>query len=185
MTKNEVLKQVYDLAVDGNFNHEGGWSFAKFRSYVEESFNNVHPVEGFMNTIFMEIKLPDGWWFLSIMQLSNGMWDYYIYPIHKEDSTFDEEHTMRDKFKVIFTKGYDDGYYWDYRIWFAYDGKEYTYMNEGSLSGYIECAKEIAKGIIGLPEGYRDSKFSSDVAVNREALIRYVEMLQGSGENEI
>lgn len=41
MTKNEVLKQVYDLAVDGNFNHEGGWSFAKFRSYVEESFNIV------------------------------------------------------------------------------------------------------------------------------------------------
>lgn len=85
MTKNEVLKQVYDLAVDGNFNHEGGWSFAKFRSYVEELFNNVHPVEGFMNTILMEIKLPDGWWFLSIMKLSNGMWDYYI-PDTKEEN---------------------------------------------------------------------------------------------------
>lgn len=85
MTKNEVLKQVYGLAVDGNFNHEGGWSFAKFRSYVEESFNNVHPVEGFMNTILMEIKLPDGWWFLSIMKLSNSMWDYYI-PDTKEEN---------------------------------------------------------------------------------------------------
>ena len=90
-----------------------------------------------------------------------------------------------DNFKVISTKGYNDEYYWDYRIWFAYDGKEYTYMSEGSCSGYIECAEEIAIGIIGLPEGYRDSKLSSDVDVNKEELICYVKMLHESGENEI
>lgn len=90
-----------------------------------------------------------------------------------------------DNFKVIFTKGYNDGYYWDCRIWFLYKGEEYTYMRVGSCSGYIECAEEIAKGIIGLPEGYRDSRFSSDVVVNKEELICYVKMLQESGENEI
>ena len=90
-----------------------------------------------------------------------------------------------DNFKVISTKGYSDGYYWDYRIWFAYGGKEYTYMSEGSCSGYIECAEEIAKGIIGLPEGYRDSRFSSDVVVNKEELIGYVKRLLASGEDEI
>lgn len=92
---------------------------------------------------------------------------------------------MRDKFKVISTDGYHDGYYWDYRIWFAYDEKEYTYMCEGSCSGYIECAEAIAKGIIALPEGHRDSRFSSDVVVNKEELIGYVKRLLASGEDEI
>lgn len=90
-----------------------------------------------------------------------------------------------DNFKVISTKGYNDGYYWDCRIWFLYKGAEYTYMRVGSCSGYIECAEEIAKGIIGLPEGYRDSRFSSDVVVNKEELIDYVKRLLVSGEDEI
>lgn len=92
---------------------------------------------------------------------------------------------MIDKFKVISTKGYDDGFYWDYRIWFAYDEKEYTYMNNGSCSGYGGFAKAIAKGIIDLPEGYRDSRFSSDVVVDKEELIGYAKRLLASGEDEI
>ena len=40
MTKGEVLKQVYDLSVGGNFNHETGWSFLKFKSYVAKKFNS-------------------------------------------------------------------------------------------------------------------------------------------------
>jgi hypothetical protein len=92
---------------------------------------------------------------------------------------------MRDKFKVISTDGYDDGCYWDCRIWFAYDEKEYTYMDEGSSSGYVGCAKAIAKGIIDLPEGYRDSRFSSDVVVDKEELIGYAIRLLASGEDEI
>lgn len=92
---------------------------------------------------------------------------------------------MRDKFKVISTVGYNDGYYWDYRIWFAYDEKEYTYMCEGSGSGYIEYNEAIAKGVIDLPEGYRDRVFSSDVEVNEEELIGYAERLLASGENEL
>ena len=97
-----------------------------------------------------------------------------------------------DNFKVISTKGYSDGYYWDSdgyywdcRIWFSYKGEEYTYMRVWSCYGWIECAEEIAKGIIGLPEWYRDSRFSSDVFVNKEELICYVKMLQKTGENEI
>lgn len=92
---------------------------------------------------------------------------------------------MEDKLKVISTDGYDGGYYWDYRIWFAYDEKEYTYMHAGSFSGYEECEEVIAKGIINLPKGYRDSKFSSDVEVDKEELIGYVKMLLASGEDEI
>ena len=32
MTKSDVLKQVYELSVNGNFNRENGWSFSKFKS---------------------------------------------------------------------------------------------------------------------------------------------------------
>ena len=73
MTKGEVLKQVYDLSVGGNFNHENGWSFSKFKTYVAEKFNSEK-----RKSIIMEIELPDGWWYLSILKIKDGLWDYYI-----------------------------------------------------------------------------------------------------------
>ena len=80
MTKGEVLKQVYDLSVGGNFNHETGWSFLKFKSYVAKKFNSKK-----RQSIIMEIKLPDGWWALKIMKIRDGMWDYFI-PDTKEQN---------------------------------------------------------------------------------------------------
>lgn len=80
MTKGEVLKQVYDLSVGGNFNHETGWSFLKFKSYVAEKFNSKK-----RQSIIMEIELPDGWWALKIEKIKNGLWDYFI-PDAKEEN---------------------------------------------------------------------------------------------------
>ena len=80
MTKGEVLKQVYDLSVGGNFNHETGWSFLKFKSYVAKKFNSKK-----RQSIIMEIKLPDGWWALKIMKIRDGLWDYFI-PDTKEQN---------------------------------------------------------------------------------------------------
>ena len=80
MTKGEVLKQVYDLSVGGNFNHETGWSFLKFKSYVAEKFNSKK-----RQSIIMEIELPDGWWALKIMKIRDELWDYFI-PDTKEQN---------------------------------------------------------------------------------------------------
>lgn len=85
MTKGEVLKQVYDLSVHGNFNHEEKWSFSQFKKYVTEKFNNEK-----RNSIIMEIELPDGWWFFMIEKLQRGMWDYYIPDTREENSRFCE-----------------------------------------------------------------------------------------------
>ena len=80
MTKGEMLKQIYNLSVGGNFNHEKGWSFYKFKSYVSGKFNSEK-----QNSILMEIELPDGWWYLSIQKVKDGLWDYYI-PDTREDN---------------------------------------------------------------------------------------------------
>ena len=81
MTKNEVLKQAYGLSVNGNFNHDSGWSYSKFKAYVDEKFNE-NPEKYY---IIMEIELPDGWWALKIMKIRDGLWDYFI-PDTKEQN---------------------------------------------------------------------------------------------------
>ena len=80
MTKSDVLKQVYELSVNGNFNRENGWSFSKFKSYIAEKFSSEK-----RQSIIMEIELPDGWWYMSISRFKNGHWDYYI-PDTKEEN---------------------------------------------------------------------------------------------------
>ena len=74
MTKCEVLKQIYNLSVNGNFNHETGWSYSKFKSFVMEKFNSEKS-----SSIIIEIELPDGWWYISIQKIGYGFWDYYIH----------------------------------------------------------------------------------------------------------
>lgn len=81
MTKGEVYKQVYDLSVHGNFNHQK-WSFLKFKDYCNEKFNDDK-----RNSIFVEILLPDGWWYCAITRLkikNEIIWDYFI-PDTKEE----------------------------------------------------------------------------------------------------
>ena len=38
--------------------------------------------------------------------------------------------------KILGKTGYDDEYYWDYRIDFEYKGNKFKYINTGSGSGY-------------------------------------------------
>ena len=88
MTKNEVLKQVYDLSVNGNFNHENKWSFNKFKKYVDEALKK-------RSITVMEIELPDSWWFIAIGKTpknNNGyFWDYYIPETREEDNRLRKE----------------------------------------------------------------------------------------------
>lgn len=78
MTKMEVLRQAYDLSVNGNFNHETGWSYAKFKAYVTEKTS-------IKKSLIMDIELPDGWWKMEIINLSDGLWDYYIPDTREEE----------------------------------------------------------------------------------------------------
>lgn len=79
MTKNEVLKQLYDLSVNGNFNHKGHYSFSGFKNLVDEKFCNRK------SKCILEVELPDGWWYVIIKKLQNKMWDYYI-PDSREEN---------------------------------------------------------------------------------------------------
>lgn len=45
---------------------------------------------------------------------------------------------------IYFILGYDDGYYWDYRVGFTYKNKKFIYVDFGSDSGYIPCGTGIA-----------------------------------------
>ena len=84
MTKTEVLKQVYGLSVNGNFNGEH-LSFTKFKSFVEETLDRKKKkTNDVYESADMRIKLPDGVWFMSITRFRDGFWDYYI-PETRED----------------------------------------------------------------------------------------------------
>ena len=85
MTLREMIKQVYYLSVNGNFNHESGWSLSKFKRYLAEKFKDDN-----RETVIMEIELPDGWWFMEIKRMKINSyhwdcWDYYI-PESREDN---------------------------------------------------------------------------------------------------
>lgn len=90
--------------------------------------------------------------------------------------------------KILNAEGYHDGYYWDYRVWFEYEGEKYTYIDVGSLSGYVSCFISIAKGVLELPEGPRDEVFIQGLDIESdnfyEALIGAANELKNSGEDE-
>lgn len=88
--------------------------------------------------------------------------------------------------KIKKIEGYNDGYYWDYRVWFEYEGRDYTYIDVGSGSGYISCYEAIRYGSLDLPEGYRDDIYMLfRPNVSEDVLRHAVEMLLSSGEDEI
>lgn len=90
--------------------------------------------------------------------------------------------------KILNAKGYHDGYYWDYRVWFEYAGEKYTYIDVGSYSGYVSCFISIAKGVLELPEGPRDEECIHDLNAESdefyEVLIGAALELKNSGEDE-
>ena len=87
--------------------------------------------------------------------------------------------------KIYKIEGYDDGYYWDYRVWFEHDDKNFTYINMGSCSGWIPSHEAIRYGILDLPEGYRDDGYWEKSNIKEDMLIRAAEMLVSSGEEEL
>ena len=92
--------------------------------------------------------------------------------------------------KILNAKGYHDAFYWDYRVWFEYEGEKYTYIDVGSFSGYISCFTSIAKGLLELPEGPRDEACIRDLKLERgndefyKMLIGAAVELKNSGEDE-
>lgn len=82
--------------------------------------------------------------------------------------------------KIIKTEGYDDGSYWDLRVWFEYNGKSYTYIDAGSVSGYIPTHVEIARGLPDLLKDWHMNYFVRP-AVNEYDLVEAVKQLEASG----
>ena len=85
--------------------------------------------------------------------------------------------------EIVNAEGYNDGYYWDYRVWFNCDGEPYTYISGGSCSGYIPCFDSIAKGHLELQKGARDEKCIEEVVPDYEYLKEQVKKLLESGKN--
>lgn len=48
--------------------------------------------------------------------------------------------------KVLKVLGSDDGYYWDYSIWFEYEGEKFYICNADSGSGWIPYFAAITRG---------------------------------------
>lgn len=84
--------------------------------------------------------------------------------------------------EIINAEGYNDGWYWDYRIWFNCDGNPYTLVEAGSSSGYIPYFYSIAKGHLELQKGFRDEKCIEEVKPKDEYLKEWVEKLLASGK---
>lgn len=82
--------------------------------------------------------------------------------------------------KIIKTEGYDDGYYWDFRVWFEYNGESYTYIDVGSASGYIPTHVEITRGLPDLLKDWHMNYFFRP-AFNEYDLVDAVKQLEASG----
>lgn len=77
MTLHDVSCQLYDLSLDGFFNHE---KFSKQRLYNmltahmrEAQCNTLH------NAFLMEIALQDGWWYFTVNKHISGREVEYSY----------------------------------------------------------------------------------------------------------
>ena len=84
---------------------------------------------------------------------------------------------------ILGTSGYDDGYYWDYRIDFEYKGHKFKYINIGSGSGYYAAYKAIMvlNGDEEFLEGIRDDQFDDNPCYDEETLKEYAELCIASG----
>lgn len=81
MTLLEVSNQLYDLSLDGFFNHQ-----KVTRDWVYDVLNtSLVRAGGNAKKHVLEIALPDGWWFATVYKFSNGEYDYSI-PDTKEDN---------------------------------------------------------------------------------------------------
>ena len=95
-----------------------------------------------------------------------------------------EEMNKLVSINVIASEGYDDGYYWDYRYWFTYEGQPYTYINSGSSSGYNYNHEEIAKGLLDLQKGPRIEEYiDDDSELDIDRIIEAITELEKCGKD--
>lgn len=80
--------------------------------------------------------------------------------------------------EILGMSGYDDGYYWDYRIDFEYKDNKFKYINTGSWSGYYPYyeAIMILNGDEEFLEGYRDVCKFDEPDVNPDKLKKFAEL---------
>ncbi len=87
--------------------------------------------------------------------------------------------------KILGMSGYDEGYYWDYRVDFEYKGNKFKYINTGSWSGYTLVYEGIMllKGDEEFLEGYRDVCKIDEPEVEPNVLKKYAELcIANNGE---
>ena len=91
---------------------------------------------------------------------------------------------MKSKVKRLEEYGYEDMWYWDFRIVFEYKGKKYTYMRAGSASGWINKALTICHGV---QSGIFDQRTEEDghITEDEDIMIRAAEILDASGKKEL
>lgn len=96
-----------------------------------------------------------------------------------------------NQIEVVKGGNFGDSYYWDYRMWFRYNGKEYTYLGVGSFSGYVPCSDHIGRGFVTMLNGRsldmdeRDWWNLPSVDVHEDLIIDLVEKLEASGEDTL
>lgn len=84
MTKADVMRQVYNLSVNGTFDGEH-LSFTKFKSVVEDMLEHTKEKSNLFDCAVIKIKLPDGVWNMSITRFCDGTWDYFIPETREEE----------------------------------------------------------------------------------------------------
>ena len=87
--------------------------------------------------------------------------------------------------------GYNDGYYWDERVFFSVNNENFVFINVGSGSGWIPNFEAIAYyNGEELLEGERLSEYKSELGEESiSSLLSYlaqaVDRLKESGEQEV
>ena len=87
--------------------------------------------------------------------------------------------------KILGESGYDDGYYWDYRVDFEYKDRKFKYLDVGSGSGYFLAYRAIMmlEDDEEFLEGYRNPGYYAEPEVDPDALKEYAEIcMANNGE---
>lgn len=81
MTLREVSNQLYDLSLDGFFNHQKvtrDWVYDVLNTFLVRAGGNP-------KKHVMEIALPDCWWLVTVYKYPNGEYDYSIPDTEEEN----------------------------------------------------------------------------------------------------
>ena len=89
MTLNEISKElVNELSVDGFINREK-FTASRLNDYLKSLFKGSLKLK---DKAILEIALPDGWWYMSVVRYSGKPdgYDYYIPDTRGEEKTLIE-----------------------------------------------------------------------------------------------